>query len=68
MKQYFAADIDRQVVQNEEGDAFSAEQFKKIIERNAAKHKFFDMTIMTQRFVALGYNWDELERHYNDLP
>ena len=64
MKQYFAADLDKRIIVNEQGDKFSAEQFKKIIQRNAAKNKFFDMTMMTQRFIILDYNFDKLEEFY----
>jgi len=65
MKQYFAVDIDKGIVVNEEGDEFTIDQFKKIIERNAEKNVFFDMTLMTQRFVRMDYNLEELRDYYD---
>ena len=65
MKQYFVVDLDKEIIVNEEGDEFTADEFKKVIERNAEKNKFFDMTLMTQRFIRMNYNFEELRNYYN---
>ena len=62
---YFAIDEEKEIVVNEHGDEFTAEQFKAIVTRNAAKEKFFDMTQATQRFITLGYDWMRLHDFYD---
>ena len=64
MKPYFAIDEDRRIVVSEEGDEFTAEQFERIVQRSAAKDVFYDMTLATQRFILLGYDWDKLDDFY----
>ena len=67
MTTYFAVDLDKRKVVSEEGERFTAEQFKKIIERNAAKDVFFDMTMSTARFILDDYDWDKLEDYYKEV-
>jgi hypothetical protein len=67
MKMYFAIDDKKKRIVNDFGDEFTAEQFKKIIQRNAAKNKFFDMTLMTQRFITLDYNFEALNDFYKTV-
>ena len=61
---YFAVDEEKRLIVNDEGDTFTTEQFKKIIQGNAAKDVFFDMTLMCQRFITLGYDFDALNDFY----
>jgi len=67
MGTYFAVNLDSRIIENEEGDSFTAGQFKKVIERNAEKGKFFDMTLATQRFIRCGYDFDKIEAEYAEM-
>ncbi len=66
MKEYFAINLDNRTIQSESGDTFTVEQFKTIIERAAEQNKFFDMTMMTARFIRYNYDWNKLETHYGE--
>jgi len=57
---YFALDEKNKVIVTEDGDHLSIKQFKKIIEGGRA----VDMTLMTQRFISFGFDFDALDRFY----
>ena len=61
---YFAVDLDKKIVVNDKGDEFTISQFKKIIERNTAKGRFFDMTMMVQRLINFSYDINKLIEFY----
>ena len=63
---YFATDLDNRQIKSEDGEIFTAGQLKTIVDHTAAKNEFLDMTLMTQRFISLDYDWDKLEDHYRD--
>ena len=63
---YFSIDENKKRIINEDGDEFTADQFKKIIERNAAKNIFFDMTMATARFIRFNYDWEALKEFYDN--
>ncbi len=62
---YFAIDLDTQTIETEDGDTYTGEQFQALVEHAASNDKFFDMTLMTQRFVSMNYDFDALEEYYN---
>lgn len=62
---YFAIDLDNWII-TAEGDTFTKDQFRKVVEHAFENGKFLDMTLMTQRFVAMGYDFDALEKYYKE--
>jgi len=63
---YFAVDTDHGLIQDERGDTYSIDQFRKVVERGAEKGIFYDMTQMTARFVRMGYDLDALNAYYDE--
>ena len=63
---YFAIDLDKKQIQSDAGDIFTANQFKGILEQQFKNNTIPDMTLMTQRFIRLGFDWDRLEAFYNE--
>ena len=60
---YFAIDMENRVFVTEDGDQLSLNQFKKILGNADGP---IDMTLMCQRFVQYDFNWDRLERYYDE--
>ena len=65
--EYFAIDLEKRVIKSDDGDEYTAKQFATIVNRAAEKDKFFDMTMMTSRFLRFGCDWDRLDEYYNEL-
>ena len=62
---YFAIDEDQKLIVNEDGDEFTFEQFKTILQNAAEKKTCVDMTLMTQRLISFDFDWVKLNNFYN---
>lgn len=63
-KPYFALDLDNRCIKDEMGNVYTVGQFKNAVAHCAEQEIFMDLTLMTQRFVRMGYDFDALEAHY----
>jgi hypothetical protein len=65
---YYALDLEAKTVVDDCGCQVSVEDFKSQVEVAAENDKCLDMTLMTQRFIIMGYDFDALIKFYHDNP
>ena len=63
---YFAIDEKTREFVDQNGVRFTTEQFQSILERYAKQRKSVDMTLSCQRLVNYGFDWDRLNKFYQD--
>jgi len=60
---YFAIDLNKKIIVNDDGDVFSVDQFKEIMRGTGGP---YDMTMMVQRFILMDYDFDKLIDFYEN--
>lgn len=63
---YYALDEKRKRIVDQNGVEFTPDQFEVVLEHAERFRKPVDMTLMLQRFLRMGMDFEALEKFYND--
>ena len=65
-KMYFCIDEKTKEFVDQNGLRFSTDQFIGILERYDRQRKPIDMTLSCQRLIRMNFDWDKLEKFYQE--
>ncbi len=63
---YFATDLENKTIVNEDGDTFTVKQFQTILNAHIDADKTLDMTMMTTRLIRMDYDFEALQKFYDE--